>query len=984
MLMLMRSEGSEGSSASETDCDDPLVALACELWKSGCPAACASEKDEEPTVVKAGDLVVTATAAGERKALIGWTSDLDTLTFKTSEEVSISKVTLERYGYSANKNISQLWLEDEDGNVISNKVENFNSKGQANLSIKKEYRTVDGVMNATIVVVTEPTTVHEDAVLYASKDEYNAVVDPGVDDAGWAALTDEEKTKTPARDVANPDAPVAGSTLGFKVVAVESTAANLNLDDYTPYTYDMVVYNGVNVTLSSRAGSKNYDFVAGDLYEVSKFKIEAPVDSAILVKGFTLENEGWFSDVEKYLDEFNMTIAWEKAKASYSFNKDDELVISLDKDLKIAAKDKAEVIIEMSFTSDFNAYGNSISYRITPTTVTQFNAIDSKTESRVQVTNNTSTFTYTFNGGKVRLSSTKLGAVDAAIKTSDVKVAEWEISLAEAIKVAKNKVKITVTSSYGNVSGIIERLVLVIDGEEYEWTRWTDWTTVEYSFPAIEIEESGKVQVLLDTLEAPAYEKSTLTLTMDGWDWFYYSEDKSAHTSAADIVAGSLTFSKVTIQWAKSTLSTNGLKSNVEFKNKQADQYSVYEGTFTAKKADVKLNSFTVTWDNTVLVNEDALKDAGKALKVTFHLYLDGDEVADEVLSWDTTASRWIANEDFRDVVVKAGESVAVKLVAEVDATRLGTLDAAKNLWSFAFWLDGVDDNDTPIDQASRSTSAIKVVESGTPTVSDASGRKTVLLKAAGKEIAQFTIKPANGASELEIDSLQFDVTVSGWDTVSTDDLIVTIDNEDKEVAAYKAAAATLGDVLYDNLLVKTDEDGVIVKIVLDAEIAWTITINDLKVNGIGFPSRSYEKRFEDAVVTLHTEDKDGTTKIYLWVEKYEPSTKVSKVVITTDQTLAAAACSNPNHTTSDTCVAPEVWSTYKTYSLTNDEVSDGDDFEVPAATDKSTHFVTAIQYCVGDGSCADAANGLVSITKNDYSDYFKDGDSSAKIVKVN
>ena len=31
MLMLMRSEGSEGSSASETDCDDPLVALACEL-----------------------------------------------------------------------------------------------------------------------------------------------------------------------------------------------------------------------------------------------------------------------------------------------------------------------------------------------------------------------------------------------------------------------------------------------------------------------------------------------------------------------------------------------------------------------------------------------------------------------------------------------------------------------------------------------------------------------------------------------------------------------------------------------------------------------------------------------------------------------------------------------------------------------------------------------------------------------------------------
>jgi hypothetical protein len=33
-----------------------------------------------------------------------------------------------------------------------------------------------------------------------------------------------------------------GSTLGFKVVAADSSAKNLNLDDYDPYTYDLVNY----------------------------------------------------------------------------------------------------------------------------------------------------------------------------------------------------------------------------------------------------------------------------------------------------------------------------------------------------------------------------------------------------------------------------------------------------------------------------------------------------------------------------------------------------------------------------------------------------------------------------------------------------------------------------------------------------------------------------------------------------------------------
>ena len=78
--MLMRSEGND----AVVDCDDPVIALACNLDSEDCPAALDSEdcpaacksdnKDEEKDSdekVRSGDLEVTAKAADGRKALIG-------------------------------------------------------------------------------------------------------------------------------------------------------------------------------------------------------------------------------------------------------------------------------------------------------------------------------------------------------------------------------------------------------------------------------------------------------------------------------------------------------------------------------------------------------------------------------------------------------------------------------------------------------------------------------------------------------------------------------------------------------------------------------------------------------------------------------------------------------------------------------------------------------------------------------------------------
>ncbi|MBR7037054.1 S-layer homology domain-containing protein [bacterium] len=154
MLMLMRSE------ANSVDCTESAVALACldpeneELYKE-CPAACredAKSEDNTGEKVAKGDLAVSAEAAPNKKIIASGTSDLDTITFKTSEKVDINKITLERYGYSKAEQVVEVRLEDQDGNVIADAK--GLTKDKVTLSLKKGYRTVDGTLEATLVVTT--------------------------------------------------------------------------------------------------------------------------------------------------------------------------------------------------------------------------------------------------------------------------------------------------------------------------------------------------------------------------------------------------------------------------------------------------------------------------------------------------------------------------------------------------------------------------------------------------------------------------------------------------------------------------------------------------------------------------------------------------------------------------------------------------------------------------------------------------------------
>jgi hypothetical protein len=249
----------------------------------------------------------------------------------------------------------------------------------------------------------------------------------------------------------------------------------------------MVQYSGVNVTFTVRGTTKDYNYEAGNSYEVSKFKVKAPADSAILVKGFTLTNIAATKvDVERYLDKLTVTADGKDLKAKYNISKSDrdQIVISFD-DVEVAAKKNVEFVVSMSFNEDFEDYSKSIQYSIKEEV--NFSAVDAKTESRVQPDLTGITWpVYNFLGGKVKLSNTKVGNVEAAYGSVDVKVAEGSISTTEALKgtftiyAKNNPVRTGMVNGAVKAVSAINAMRVTIAGEEYEVTAPVIYTETEY------------------------------------------------------------------------------------------------------------------------------------------------------------------------------------------------------------------------------------------------------------------------------------------------------------------------------------------------------------------------------------------------------------------------------------------------------------------------------------------------------------------------
>ena len=150
--MLMRSD--EGGAG--VDCEDEMVQLACAMESDECPAACRDngEEEEDNKVVKSGDITVSISEGDGYVVSKGATSYIDTIDFKASEDITLDSITLERFGYSTTDSVNQIWLEDADGNEITNRKSMSSNKDTVTLSLKKDYRNIGTEAHLTIGLTT--------------------------------------------------------------------------------------------------------------------------------------------------------------------------------------------------------------------------------------------------------------------------------------------------------------------------------------------------------------------------------------------------------------------------------------------------------------------------------------------------------------------------------------------------------------------------------------------------------------------------------------------------------------------------------------------------------------------------------------------------------------------------------------------------------------------------------------------------------------
>ena len=821
------------------------------------------------------------------------TSDLDTLTFKTSEEVEITKITLERYGYSKEDQITWIWLEDQDGNVIADSKDL--SKDKVTLNLKKNYRNVDGKLEATIVVTTSG----------------------------------------------------ADGTIGFKVTNVESTAKNVNLDDYSPYTYEVIGYNASEVTVELKGNDKTYNYEEGTSYEIGRIKVSAG-DSDLLVKGFTLSNAGKV-DMKESLDQLTVKVDWNEVKAKYSVNKDDELVVTFNSDVEIAMNKKATFVLSATF-KDFDDYGESVQYYLDEEA--DFNAVEKKNGTRVEVTNaatKENVTTYTFNGWKIKLSNKKLGNVDAAQGSEWIVVAEGDVTITEPI----SKIEFNIEASWSGAQ-YINNMYFVIDGDEYDHKSITQSSgTYTISFENVSIEKSGKIQFKIDVKDpkegisgSPVINFNTsfngTTLTTNGSA--KYDNVSKQYVKPGD-VAGSISFSKVTIQAAKAALENN-LTKKVEFIQNETNRKVVFDGTYTAKKGgDIDLNKFFVSW--TPLSGKN---------KVTFYLFIDGEEVADTDVINTGSNVKTVNAESFSDVRVKAGESVKVKVEAEIEAYGTGETNSDLALYLYGTDMSGNEDTGRWTDNLVE----IEIKAKGSVTIPSDNQSKTALLKASNVKVASFRVKPSNGSEWITLEDIV--LNVSG---VEVTDIKVNAGTE-KDIEWTKATAAdasrniAVGDFVYEGLSEEIPTDWLVVDVIYKKKEAKEVTVIVKSVNGKKF-SNEYSKYLVNSLVkfTKQSWSKDSTLTVS--VEHEDDSYSIPTLFIYANGAVVK----------------------------TGSNVKDGDTFTIERIAkdqtiDKIAYYIDGVEGCaVATTAPTDTSECAVILDNVSYPDFFKIGGNEIIIPAI-
>ncbi len=593
-------------------CKDPMTLLLCAMDDEGCPAICKDKEEVGPDIsVKSGDLAIVADASAMGKAIIGGVSDLDILTFKASERITLSKITLERYGFSSADDIEAVWLENDRGEVVTNE-RNVNNKDVVELTFKKDFRDMGKESTFVIVVQLKATAIK--------------------------------------------------GTIGFKVTDVASSAKNLDIKKYTPNTYQMIEYDGSDVNLSDKATARSYSYNAGESYEVARLQARTSA-VPIVVNGFTFTQcvGAKCMDLTKDVNVKKVEVLKDgTALKGVTFSATrDGLTVNLNKDT-VEARKSALYVVKVTLEG-MEKFGNIIQLGIEK--AADFRAIESKTNARVSVSG--APFPgkeFTFNGDKITLTNGKLaGTVYGGQGSEGIVIAEGTIALQEPILLNGFTIEASDTG--------IDALKFVVGNDEYDAVR--DATKKKFTFKSkdIYIEKSTDIKIVVDVVDDPAHLGKTISFSPASISRATLSDlagnigryDEYNEKIAGTNLVGSITLSTLKVDTSKGSL-TNTATRELEVKAAESVRVTLLDGEYSATKQNVRLNEFIVDYSTGLPRNSDDY--------VVFYLKIDGKEVATADIDGALITK---ASDMFDEILVKNGSKVNVTLEADLYLTQVST-----------------------------------------------------------------------------------------------------------------------------------------------------------------------------------------------------------------------------------------------------------------------------------------------------------------------
>ncbi|MBQ7074755.1 hypothetical protein IJM86_07085 [bacterium] len=781
------------------------------LLEGNCTSACEeamkdvnnnSEEDDNTTSddkVKSGKLVVTNEKnEGASVLSYGYDSELDTINFSTDEEITLNSITLERFGLSTAESIDSIWLEDTEGNIVTSEKSLSSSKDTVTLSLKKEYKNIDGNTSFIVVVKT---------------------------------------IDAPSSDL--------GTNVGFKVVDIDSTAettknnvsAKANLYAFADYTGE-----GVQVAFKGNAGEKTYNYSENEMYEVAKFKVTAS-SSAIEVNGFTLANKGNLK-LEK-INDVEILVDGTAIKSSYTV-KNDDLQVSFAAQ-EIAIKKSSTFTVRVSL-ADYDDFGSKINMYFDETS--DLNVVESKNSVRVKIDTTladlVSPTTYIFNGSKIVLTNTKINAtVDAAQDSDDVTIAKGTIAInGQSIKIPS----LTINPD-PDYEDDIESIKLVINGDSYEFTSKKDWTVRN-----VTIDEDADVEITADVASDAisghvvsfVIGGSTGVINTSALSGAQYENDKSAEV----IFNGSISISKLKVQAAKASF-VNNITKKAQFKVKETTTNTVFEGVYTAKKGETKVNEVVISKTAGTINTGDT---------ITFNVYLNGSSkpVASADFDVKNTAD---ANETFSAITVDAGADINVR----VDATVYATTGTESDL-KFTVQLKGEDTNGNDVNSSAVEMVNMEFVDSQaiTVTTNAAIKEQDIILANSNQTVAKFLVKPGNKAETATLDTLTMEV--GSFDlpaSANFDDYFrLTIggtEADNVEIQGDGASAIITVEDLNENVKGEVEVE-LVYKKELTANTDYEVVLSD--VNGKN-PARTFKRKAVNAIVRVISQTNTTATTKY-------------------------------------------------------------------------------------------------------------------------